>query len=836
MNRWIIFRSLMLTVLGAGVVTPVIAAVAAKMPTPWSFARLGPITPPAIADPFIVNEVDAFVLAKLRELRLTPSPPAGRAALIRRLLLDVWGLPPTPEQVAAFVADMDPRAWEKLVDMALASPHYGQRWARHWLDVLRFAETHGFETNQPRPAAWPYRDWVIEALNNDLPYDQFIFDQLAGDSAQRDAATGYLVAGPWDEVKGDPVLTANQRQDELHDMINTTSTAFLGLTLGCARCHDHKFDPISARDYYAFQAVFQGVSHGERTRRIAEAPGRQKEIADIAAKLDALRIVLGEFEPLAVVGVRGGTPPVRPAVSPLLNVDRFAPTPAKFIRFTVLASAGEPCIDELEILTAAEPGKPPRNVALASAGARASASGTFANNPLHKLEHIHDGRFGNERSWISNQAGAGWIEIELSVAQRIDTVRWSRDRNGVFADRLAVKYRIETAVMPGQWTTVANFDDRAGPGSKPSAAAMLAAVTPDRRRGFQKLRDEIDALENRRKQLAPAGAEQKIYGGTFTQPGPTFLLTRGDPMTPSKLAVGPDGIAALGGSLGLVPDAPEQQRRIALARWIASPENPLTPRVLVNRIWQHHFGTGIVQTPSDFGNNGVRPTHPELLDFLANRFIATGYSMKSVHRHILLSATYQQSSAPRPDALAADAACRFLWRYPPRRLEAEPIRDSILAVSGALDLTMGGPGWSAFQDNTNYVRVYNPRDDWGPPQWRRAIYQTVVRMRVDGVFGAFDCPDAGQVAPKRTVSTTALQALNLFNSTFIMQQSDRLARRLKGDVGDSPSRQVRRAFALAYSREPTAEETELSVNFIKQQGLTLFCRALLNSDEFVFTP
>jgi len=278
----------------------------------------------------------------------------------------------------------------------------------------------------------------------------------------------------------------------------------------------------------------------------------------------------------------------------------------------------------------------------------------------------------------------------------------------------------------------------------------------------------------------------------------------------------------------------DQRRRLGLARWIIDPANPLTARVMVNRIWQHHFGEGLVSTPSDFGANGARPTHPELLDWLAAEFVARGWSVKAMHRLILNSAAYRQASAARADCLAVDAGSRLLWRFPPHRLEAEPIRDVILAVSGKLDLTMGGPGFSVFEPNDNYVRVYVPKEGFGPAEWRRMVYATVVRQRPDGVFGAFDCPDGGQIAPKRTRSTTPLQALNLMNSGFMTQQAGFLAERLEADAGSEPAAQVERAFRLAFSRGPAPEELSAGTRLMRGHGAAAFCRALFNANELIY--
>jgi hypothetical protein len=327
---------------------------------------------------------------------------------------------------------------------------------------------------------------------------------------------------------------------------------------------------------------------------------------------------------------------------------------------------------------------------------------------------------------------------------------------------------------------------------------------------------------------------QAVYGGLFTSSPAVHRLYRGDPMQ-RRERVSPD-VPAVFGTLGLSVATPEPQRRLALAKWLVDPANPLPARVIVNRLWQHHFGTGLVATPSDFGGMGIKPTHPELLDYLAAKLVEEGWSLKKLHRFILLSNTYRQSSRPTSQGLAADADTRLLWRYPPRRLEMEPIRDSILAVSGSLDLTMGGPGFLVFKPNNNYVRVYDPKDEWGPGEWRRMIYAHRVRMAQDGVFGAFDCPDAGQPQPKRSRSTTAIQALNLLNSSFMKQQSDLLTARARREGGDDPTKQVVWLFQLAYGREPSAAELADAVTAVQDVGLAAVCRAVLNSNEFLFIP
>jgi mono/diheme cytochrome c family protein len=760
------------------------------------------------------NAIDAFIFDRLKRANLTPSPEADRRTLIRRLSFDLIGLPPTPEEVEGFIADDSPDAYERLVDRLLASPRYGERWARHWLDVVRFAETNGFETNTPRPNAWPYRDYVINAFNDDKPYDQFVREQLAGDQFGEDAATGFIVGGSWDEVKSpDVVLTSQQRADELHDMVATTGSAFLGLTVGCARCHNHKFDPIPQADYYAMTAVFAGVQHGERALKTTNREARLKQADELRRLVTAIEGKLTQFEPIADVS---GTGAKRPSVHPRVNAERFAPVEATRLRFTVEATSGlEPCIDELEVYT-----PDGRNVALASLGTRASASSEYPNAAIHKIAHVNDGNFGNNFSWISSETGKGWVELAFAQPVVIEKAVWGRDREEKFKDRLATRYRIEVAPREDDWTLVASSADRTA--YEPGSPASEVPRDPEHRR----LLDERAAHEGR---IAKLSAEPRVFAGTFAKPEPTHRLHRGDPMQ-KREAVEPGALRAVPLSF----ETPTESRRLSLANWIADPRNPLTARVMVNRIWQYHFGTGLVGTPSDFGANGERPSHPELLDYLAGEFMASGWSVKALHRLIVTSATYHQASAARPDAMAADASSRLLWRYPPRRLEAEPIRDAILALSGKLDLRMGGAGYSVFEPNDNYVRVYTPKKTFGPPEWRRMIYMTKVRMQQDATFGAFDCPDAGQIAPRRNTSTTPLQALNLLNSQFILQQAGFFAERLKREQGDDVAKQVRRAFALAFNREPTEEELNVSSAFVDKEGLTLFCRALLNANEFVY--
>jgi hypothetical protein len=696
------------------------------------------------------------------------------------------------------------------------------------MDVVRYADTDGFERNVERKSAYPYRDYLIESFNADKPYNVFIKEQIAGDMLGVDRATGFLVAGPYDSVKsGDPNLTLMQRQEELADMVNTTGTAFLGLTMGCARCHNHKFDPILQKDYYAMQAVFAGVQMGER-------PLRELRTPEQAVALEALRLsergLKAELEALkkkaelvadSLPEEKGGR---RPPVSAVRNEDTFEPLEALAIRFTVLGSGGaEVCLDELEVFDTEG-----RNVALAANGGKASASGTLPGYAIHQLAHINDGKFGNTNSWISNTKGSGWVQIDFPARVRVGKVVWSRDRNGLLSDRLATQYKVEAASEPGQWRLVSSSEGRKA-GIAPSGPnSFLAKLSPEDAAVAKKLQEELRLLQER-----IAAEEHSAWVGKFTrEPARTHRLYRGEPLQKREV-VAPDSLSVLG-TLALDVDAPDAERRMKFAEWVASANNPLTARVLVNRLWHYVFGNGLVDTPSDLGLNGSRPTHPELLDWLADEFIRRGWSIKQMQRQLLLSAAFQQGSAPRPEAEKRDADGRFLWRYTPRRLEAEAIRDSMLAVSGALDLKMGGAGFYLMDVVRENVRHYFPKEKYTPEEYRRMVYLFRVRAAQDGVFGAFDCPDGGSVMAKRSRSNTPLQALNLFNSTFVGGQGELLEKRLQTESGPQSAEQVQLAFRLFYARPPDAYELERSQAFIAEHGLLSFVRALYNTSEFLF--
>ncbi len=808
----------------------------------WSFQPVSsPVPPKTTNNRWPRNEVDRFILARLEKEGLKPSPEADRVTWLRRVSFDLTGLPPSPDQVEAFMKDRQGNAHGRVVDELLKSLRYGERWAQHWLDVVRYADTHGFEVNTERPNAWPYRDYVIRAFNNDTPYERFIQEQIVGDALGEDAATGFLITASVllpGQIGADDVSKRLARQDSLDEIVVNIGQTFLGLSVGCARCHDHKFDPISARDYYSMQAFFAGVEYGDRELRSPEADAMRAEEMRLTKRMSEVEWELSRLSPLARSGVE------RPPVNARVNTDRFGRVKAKRVRFTIRETNNlEPCLDELEIFDTSG-----ANVALASVGATVTSSGDTVVADNHELRFVNDGHYGNSRSWMSNEKGKGWVVLELARAQEIDRIVWGRDRGAQFGDRLATNYVIEVADAAGEWRIVAESSDRAKfvPGENKASLFSTAGLTAEEVKEATRLVDEKKKLERSIK----ATTEGRLaFAGMFRTPDKIHLLNRGDPEQPKEEVV--PAVLRVLGSMKLSPDTPEQERRKALADWIASVENPLTARVMVNRIWQGHFGSGLVETPSDFGRNGARPSHPELLDWLASEFVRSGWSVKQMHRLIVLSASYRQGSSTggnkgrevrRPSSpspllasVQSDSDVRLLWRFPSRRLESEPIRDSMLAVSGKLNLKMGGRGFDLF-NNRGGLSGFNPVESFSGDGLRRMIYAHKVRREREAVFGAFDCPDAGQSTARRRESTTPIQALNLFNSRFTIEQADAFAGRVRTEAGEDIARQIRRAYQLALSRNPSVAELSDVRPIVAAHGLPTLCRALFNSNEFLFVP
>ncbi len=764
------------------------------------------------------HPIDFFIGQKLSEKNLTFSAEADRTTLLRRVTLDLTGLPPAPEAVQAFAQDKrsTDAVLTETVDELLASPRYGERWAQHWLDVIRWAETVGFETNGERAAAWHYRDWVIHALNADLPYDQFISDQLAGDVTGADAALGFLVSGPANlpgQVGRDEEAMRSARQDELDEVIRTVSQSLFGLTIGCARCHDHKFDPILQRDYYGMQAVFAGLRYGNRRLRgtqndewASQVPATQKRLGGLREKLEAQRVQLKLRKPLANV-----------------HTDKFAPVAARAIRMNIRATAnGSPAsLYEFEAWTTGN-----KNAALASGGAKPSASSFALANQTRHFENLTDGSVDRRQAfpWVAAKGGPAWLRVDFAEPATLNRITW-HNGSSVPAD-----YTIEVLRSDGEWLTVAHTEDRLprNDDTRAANAVKLKNLSAEQTKALVTL---IATLRQTQGELNRLAAGPQIYAASFTAPDTTWLLRRGDPMQRlDKLA---PAIPAALGQAAIAPGAPEPQRRLALARHLTQPDHPLTARVLVNRVWQNHFGTGLVDTPSDFGKMGTAPTHPELLDWLALEFVWQGWPLKKLHRLIVTSRTYRQASRPKPEALRVDANSRLLWRFPPRRLEAEAIRDGMLRVSGKLNLKMGGRGFDFFNQRGG-LSDYVPKQTFDADGWRRMIYAHKVRMQSVDIFGAFDCPDAGQMKPRRTRSITPVQSLSLLNSPFANRQAAFFAERVKREAGDDSSAQIERAFRLACARAPKPSERDALQRLAKRHGLPQACRVLFNSSAFLY--
>lgn len=799
--------------------------------------------------------LDAFIDQALAAENLHRNPPADRRTLIRRASYDLLGLPPTPEEIDAFVNDPAPDAWPRLVDRLLASPHYGERWGRHWLDVVRFGESRGYERNEIINNIWPFRDYVIRSLNDDTPISTLIREHLAGDVIapnQPDIEIGsaFLVAGPYDDVGNqDPVQAAQIRANTLDEIIRTTSEAFLGLTVGCARCHDHKFDPILQRDYYGLYATFAGVRHGSRVVATVE---QQQERAAALTPLQERQTALEQERQALMAAVQERFPEVaareeprwvRPPADRTGTTEEFPPVETRFVRLVsegqdiTIANRHSFGIDEFEVWSA-EP--EPRNVALA-------ANGAVATGPSRQIEDF-PGAYGPELA-IDGRYGArflavgGHLTIELPEPVRVNRVHFSSARTEAVPEHpkfaFVAEYRIEVSSDGQQWSVVADSHDRRPVNEAQRNQRMeQLAITPDE----SARRAELDReLQQVREQIAAIPPLPNLWVGTRSADdaaGPFHVFVGGSPQRPGE-TVQPSSLSVLDESTAawqLPSDAPEGQRRLALADWIVSPDNPLTPRVVANRIWQHHFGTGIVHTPNDFGYMGGRPSHPELLDWLARQLLQHEWRLKPLHRLILLSDTWQQSGDWREEAAAVDSEARLLWRFPPRRLSAEEVRDTLLAVSGELDTTMGGPGFRLYEYLQDNVATYVPLDEFGPETYRRSVYHQNARASRVDLMTDFDQPDCAFSTATRAETTTPLQALTLLNHDFTVDLANAFADRIVQDVDSETdaAAQVRRAFRLCYGREPTADESAACQELIATAGLPALCRALLNTSELIY--
>ena len=679
----------------------------------WSYQPIRRPAVPQVKDKaWVQTPIDAFILQKLEADELTHAGPASKTALLRRAYYDLTGLAPAPQDVAAFLADHSAQAFERVIDRLLASPQYGEKWGRHWLDVVRFAETNSFERDGAKPNAWKYRDYVIDSFNKDKPFDQFVREQIAGDelehsTAETITATGFYRLGAWDDEPSDRVQA---RYDELDDIVTTVGQGFLGMTMNCCRCHDHKIDPIPQKDYYSLLAFFHNITSYE------------------------------------------------------------------------------------------------------------------TNGPKILTDIVPD-----------DQKKAFELEIQ-SIAARKNDLHKSIDT-------------FEKPVLAAMTATARAEFGKSKRRQVALEAKILAATNADELRHYKDLKKQLKELEDRKPSAFPQALSVKENSPNYL---PTFILKRGNAGSPGD-AVLPAFPQVLNPPKVTMPPPPKPGQKTSglrrqLADWLTGDQNPLVARVIANRLWQHHFGRGIVRSPNDFGFGGDKPTHPELLDYLATELVANGWHMKAMHKLIMMSSAYQMSSAANEPAIAKDPQNDLFWRFDMRRLTAEEIRDSILEITGKLNLKMGGPSIYPTIPAAILAGQSVPGAGWGKssPQEaaRRSVYIHVKRSLAVPVLSAFDAADTDFSCPARFTTTQSTQALMMMNGDTMNEEAKSFAQRLKKEAGPATESQVRLALRLALSREPEADEIERGVTFMQklkgkynltdEVALNQFALLVLNLNEFVY--
>jgi len=878
-----------------GAVWPESATVKKSDPLDWW--SLKPLTKPALPSSDAPHPVDRFILAKLQEKGLQPSGVADARTILRRLTFDLTGLPPTPDELTAFeqeAAQDLPAAIGRAADRLLASPRYGERWGRHWLDVVHYGDTHGYDKDKLRPNAWPYRDYVIRAFNEDKPYARFVEEQLAGDtlyphSLDGHVAQGFISAGPWDfighaelpETKLDGKIARALDRD---DMVSNTTGAFLATTAQCARCHHHKFDPIKQEDYYRLQAVFAALDRADKTFDVdPEAAKRRTPLIAERTRLDGEirtlneKIATNDSRRVTLIGklideLKQGTGAVeRPEYGYHSSISKEQ-TATKWVQvdlgvareLTEVVLVG--CHDTFNNIGAGF-GFPVRYKVELSDDARfaqgvitvADLTGAEVPNPGVKPQRFPlkglKGRYLRVTATKLALRKNDYI-FALSELQAIDP----KGRNVALGANVSSLDSIEAVPRWGRLNLTDGYFY--GPKGERNDAriALLERERAEIRKGSNKIAPtdsarlaELTAARAKvAKELASLPAPQVAYVGTihkgagsFTgtganggKPRPIFVLKRGDVSQPDK-EVGPGTLAfakELTSQFELPVDAPEGARRVALARWITDDRNPLTWRVIVNRVWHYHFGRGLSDTPNDFGRMGSQPTHPELLDWLAVDFRDGGQSLKKLHRLIVTSATYRQSSAGHPANEKIDTSNAFLWRMNRRKLEAEAINDSVLAVAGKLDLTMGGPGFQDFvidkpQHSPHYE--YDQHDVEDPKSHRRSVYRFIVRSQPQPFLTVLDCADPSMSVASRNETVNALQALAMRNNRLTVAMARHFADRVTKQASAPPA-QIDLAFRLALGRPPSAKEATAMSAYVREHGLTNLCRLIYNLNEFNF--
>lgn len=824
----------------------------------WAFRVPEKHVPPVVKNAaWVTNPIDAFVLAKLEERGLSPANPAEKAALVRRAYFDLTGLPPTAAEVTAFVQDASPKAFETVVDRLLESPRYGERWGRHWLDVVRYADTNSFERDGNKPHSWRYRDYVIRAFNTDKPYDQFVREQLAGDELPQVTndsviATGYYRLGLWDD---EPADRQQAKFDVLDDMVATTGQVFLGLTVNCARCHDHKIDPIPQKDYYSMVAFFHGITPNGTSgpnveRQIFEDDAARQRFDEQVRALEsrrnetqtALSAIEAEFRAKydQLPGIGG------PAAQ--VDVDELE------YRFYRDHWDRLPDFDNLKAETVA---KLPLGKFDISPATRKTDFG-FVFNGMLKVPADGDYKFSldsddGSRLIVDGKEVLKYDGIHGEGHPQQATVHLSQGRVPVRLDYFQRNGGLGLTVT---WSGP-GFEDRpltATPKNVPlkNLAEQIKSsggklLGEEKYREYERLVAELEKLKRE--------SVHGDYALSVSEVGPqapeTFVLYRGNPRS-NREKVEPGFLSILGGGDAVIPTpapgAMSSGRRLALANWVASPENRMTARVMVNRVWQHHFGRGLVRSSNNFGQLGDLPTHPELLDWLAAEFSKEGWHLKALHKTIMLSSTYRMSSRPSPLALEKDPGNDLFSRFDMRRLSAEELRDSIHAVNGRLNFKMYGPGFYPEISAEVLAGQSEPGAGWGKSspedQARRSVYIHVKRSLITPLLADFDFADTDSSCAARFATTQPTQALGMLNGGFLNTQAAELARRVKQEAGDDTTRQIRTALTLALSHEPDAASVERGLKLMKSlrekhqldadQALKYYCLLVYNLNEFVY--
>jgi hypothetical protein len=873
----------------------------------WAYRPLAKPRPPAAPragapgiERWARTPIDLFILEKLAAEGLAPSPEADRRTLLRRLWFDLLGLPPSPAELDAFLADCEAGAWERAVDRLLASPHHGERWARHWLDAVHFAESHGHDQDRPREHAWPYRDYLIGAFNDDRPYARFVEEQVAGDALFPDdpeaiVATGFLAAGPWDEsslrdIRPDSVDRLAGQYADRDDMVRTVMSALASTTVHCARCHEHKFDPISQTEYYGLQAVFAGVDRANRRYDLdPETAGRRR-------RLEARR------DELARLG--RGVPGLldAPAEARVAAWERTLDAPPRWILLDPIefrSEGGATLVSEGDGALVSEGKRPDKDTYTITAQVELPRVGGIRLDVLadDRLPHRGPGRQENGNLHLSeievSAAPAGdpaaaralalakpradFSQEGWSVEQAIDgnpASAWAiypevgKPHRAVFAvkepeaaggGRVLLSFRLRqlqgSGHLIGKLRLAATespppFDGEVLPPAVSAALATPAAARTDDERAelaLHVLRREVE------REIAALPPRALVYcatakfeaDGTFTPAGaprPVHVLERGEVGRPGPEAA-PGALSCLSGLCGLSgalePADPRDEgaRRAALARWLSDPRNGLVWRSIANRIWHHHFGRGLVETPDDFGRMGAAPTHPELLDWLAATLQETGGSLKALHRLIATSAVYRQASRYESPFAERDAGNRWLWRMSRRRLDAESFRDACLRIAGRLDSRQGGPSDRQFIESPGLhvtpTLDYLGFDPERAENYRRSVYRFLFRTVPDPFMESLDCPAGSQLEPRRNESITALQALAMLHDKVVARASEALAQATLA-AGPELDARVADLFRRVLLRPPSRPEAAAVSAYAAEHGLANASRFLLNTNEFVF--